>query len=124
MGYSILKFVGIITGTYLGLFLCTLIFIVEFYLAIWPLGAKFTAQTFFASYLSVPLFIIMYLGYKVSLIQTRLRKIWFRTKFVRASEMDLMTGRRFYREEKPLSEIEEISPQEFGISKASRWLWG
>jgi len=43
---------------------------------------QFTAATFLTSYLNIPLFAILYIGYKV------IKK----TKFWRASEMDFWTG--------------------------------
>jgi yeast amino acid transporter len=45
--------------------MCTVVFVVEFYLAVWPVGAESSVVNFFATYLSVPIFICCYIGYKV-----------------------------------------------------------
>jgi amino acid transporter len=50
----------------------------------WPIGKDPNATVFFSSYLAVPIVIAFYVPYK----------IYYRTPFVRAKDMDLVTGRR------------------------------
>ena len=74
-------------AAYWGLFWCGLLVIAEFYLAIWPLGGKPSAKNFFATYVSVPAIIVLYIG----------AKIYFRgRRWVDCSTIDLDEGRRFY----------------------------
>lgn len=53
---------------YFGLLILLFIFGCEFYLSAWPLGEKPSAESFFASYLAVPLFIVDYFAYKVCIL--------------------------------------------------------
>lgn len=70
--------------------MCIVLIIVQFYLAVWPLGVTPNAKDFFATYVSVPLVILMYL----------IGKVIYRTpKWVDLSTIDLDYGRRFYADE-------------------------
>ncbi|KAL2312164.1 Arginine permease [Schizosaccharomyces pombe] len=70
-----------------GLIWCILIIIIEFYLAIWPLGEPSSAKQFFATYLSIILIIAVYI----------LAKVFYRGPFWKdAKDIDLNKGRRFY----------------------------
>jgi len=73
-----------------GLFWCILLIIVEFYLAVWPLGDKPSAKNFFANYVSIIALLVLYLGARVYH-----RGPWW----VDASTIDLDDGRRFYADE-------------------------
>ncbi|KUJ06915.1 AAT family amino acid transporter [Mollisia scopiformis] len=55
-----------------------------FYVSLFPIGAPTTAENFFETFLCVPLFLVLYLGYKIV----------YKTKFVDPKEADLQTGRR------------------------------
>jgi yeast amino acid transporter len=44
-------------AAWFGLIMCILLIIVQFYLAVWPLGGDPDAETFFANYVSYPLFV-------------------------------------------------------------------
>ncbi|KZF25802.1 hypothetical protein L228DRAFT_266251 [Xylona heveae TC161] len=70
---------------YIGLLICALFLGFEFYLAVWPFGAKSSAKNFFATFLACPLFFFDYFVYKL------VRK----TKIVKAAEMDFSTARPF-----------------------------
>ncbi|KAL6940252.1 hypothetical protein ACO0QE_004150 [Hanseniaspora vineae] len=78
-------------GSWYGLLIIICVFIAEFWVAVWPEGykemsGKAIATSFFETYLSMVIVIIMYVG----------RKIWCRNfKFlIPLSEIDLDTGRR------------------------------
>jgi amino acid transporter len=71
-------------GSYFGLLMNSLCIIAQFYIAVAPIDAKATAYDFFVQMLALPVIIACFGGWK----------LWHRTRFVRASEMDLLTGRR------------------------------
>jgi hypothetical protein len=71
-------------GSYFGLIMNILCVIAQFYIAVAPIGATATAYNFFVQMLALPVILACFVGWKV----------WHRTRFVRASEMDLLTGRR------------------------------
>ncbi len=81
-------------GAYWGLFWCIVLIIAEFYLALWPLGEKPSAEHFFSTYVSVIAIVICYLGAKIYYRQRR---------WVDTATIDLDAGRRFYKDQ----EIEE-----------------
>lgn len=60
-----------------------------FYVSLFPIHAPTSAETFFETFLGVPVFIAAYLGYKIV----------FRTKFVDPAKADIHTGRRPLTEE-------------------------
>lgn len=73
-------------GSYWGLFMVIIMFIAQFYVALFPVGDSPSAEGFFEAYLSFPLVMAMYIGHK---IYKRNWKI-----FIPAEEMDIDTGRR------------------------------
>ncbi|OCL08744.1 amino acid transporter [Glonium stellatum] len=70
-----------------GLSWCIILMVVEFYLAVWPLGKNTSAKTFFANYVSVIAVLIIYLGARIYHGGP-----WW----VDASTIDLDAQRRFY----------------------------
>lgn len=74
-------------GAYWGLFWCVILIIAEFYLSVWPLDAPTTAKNFFANYVSVVVFVVIWVGAKCYY-----RGSWW----VDAGSIDLDAGRRFY----------------------------
>ncbi|KAI9833356.1 MAG: hypothetical protein M1819_003751 [Sarea resinae] len=74
-------------AAYWGLFWCILLIIVEFYLAVWPLGEKSSAENFFANFVSVPAILVLYIAARIYY-----RGAWW----IKAEKVDLVTGRRFY----------------------------
>jgi len=62
-------------------FLCI---VAQFYIAVAPIGGEANAYDFFVQMLALPVIIVCFVGWK----------LWHNTRFVRASEMDLLTGRR------------------------------
>lgn len=73
-----------VIGSYIGFVFNVLVLIAQFWTAMWPIGKDPNATVFFSSYLAVPIVIAFYVPYK----------IYYRTPFVRAKDMDLVTGRR------------------------------
>ena len=70
-----------------GLTWCILLVIDEFYLSVWPLGDSTSAKNFFANYISIVAILVLYFC----------TKLYFRGRFwIRAEDIDLDTGRRFY----------------------------
>lgn len=66
---------------------CIILIIVEFYLAVWPLGDKPSAENFFSTYVSVVLIVLIYLGARLYY-----RGPWW----IDASTIQLDDMRRFY----------------------------
>ena len=73
-----------VVGSYIGLGFNCLVLIVQFWTAMWPIGEDPDPSVFFSLYLAVPIVIGFYIPYK----------IYYKTKIVRAKDMDLTTGRR------------------------------
>jgi yeast amino acid transporter len=71
-------------GSWIGLIIVILCLIAQFYIALFPIGATPNAQAFFEAYLAAPIIFAMYVIWKVV----------NKTRFVRASEVDLVSGRR------------------------------
>ncbi|KIX04563.1 uncharacterized protein Z518_05433 [Rhinocladiella mackenziei CBS 650.93] len=77
-------------AAWFGLIMCIILIIVQFYLAVWPLGDETNAENFFANYVSVILILVLYVG----------AKIFYRGRpWVDLSTVDLDYGRRFYTDE-------------------------
>ncbi|TDZ25409.1 Amino-acid permease inda1 [Colletotrichum orbiculare MAFF 240422] len=74
-----------VTGSWIGLSLCILVFIAQTYVAISPIGSDTnTAEGFFEAMLTVPVIIVFWIaGF-----------IWKRTGWLRTHQMDVDTGRR------------------------------
>jgi amino acid transporter len=80
--------VGVI-GSWIGFILNCLVLVTQFWTAAWPIGygthsASRIAKNFFLAYLAAPVVILFYILYK----------IYYRTPFMKTSDMDLQTGRR------------------------------
>lgn len=80
--------VGVI-GSWVGFILNVLVLIAQFWTAAFPpqygdQSPDDRAQTFFLAFLAFPVVMIFYIPFK----------IWYRTPFMRTSDMDLQTGRR------------------------------
>ncbi|CAI4034795.1 hypothetical protein SMKI_11G2460 [Saccharomyces mikatae IFO 1815] len=73
-------------GSYWGLFMVVIMFIAQFYVALFPVGGSPSAEGFFEAYLSFPLVMAMYIGHKIY------KRNW--KFFIPAEEMDIDTGRR------------------------------
>jgi yeast amino acid transporter len=71
-------------GSYFGLTMNIICIIAQLYVAVAPIDGVATANNFFVNMLALPLILACFIGWKV----------WHRTKFIRASEIDLFTGRR------------------------------
>lgn len=73
-----------VIGSWLGFILNVVVLIAQFWVAVWPIGGKPDAETFFSIYLTVPVVFAFYVPYKLI----------YKTPFVRSADMDLVTGRR------------------------------
>jgi len=78
-----------VIGSYLGFGFNLSVIVAQFWVGAWPVdyqsrGPSGQAQSFFLSYLGVPIIAIFYVGYK----------IWFKTPIMRSKDMDLVTGRQ------------------------------
>jgi len=73
-----------IIGSWFGFILNCLVLVAQFWVAVWPIGGKPNAKGFFEIYLTVPILLVTYFPFK-----------WiYKTKIIRAKDMDLVTGRR------------------------------
>lgn len=72
-------------GSYYGLTINCLVLIAQFWIALFPLGAKPNASDFFLSYLGLPVVLASWIFYKVWKREWRL--------FIRAKDIDIDTGR-------------------------------
>ncbi|KAF3934929.1 hypothetical protein ABW19_dt0207226 [Dactylella cylindrospora] len=73
-----------VIGSWAGLALNCLVIGTQFWTSLFPIGEGPSVLGFFSTFLCVPVILLCYLGYK----------IWFRTKWVKLEEMDLVSGRR------------------------------
>ena len=88
-------------GQYVGLAIIIFLLVGEAYLALSPVsGAKPSAKNFFSTYIAAPLFVADYLAYK----------FWFKTKFVKASNMDFTAAIPFDEEDRQMREEKERNP--------------
>lgn len=71
-------------GSWFGFVLNCLVLVAQFWVAVWPIGGEPSAKGFFEIYLTVPILIATYFPFK----------FFYKTKIVRAKDMDLVTGRR------------------------------
>ncbi|KAI1101227.1 amino acid permease/ SLC12A domain-containing protein [Jackrogersella minutella] len=75
-------------GPWWGLIMCIILIIVQFYLAVWPLGESPSATNFFSVYVSVIVIIVLWLG----------ARLWFcGSWWIDLDTINLDEGRRFYR---------------------------
>jgi len=91
-------------GSYFGLLMNVLCIIAQFYIAVAPIGGQPNAYDFFVQMLALPIIIICFVGWK----------FWYKTRFVRASEADLLTGRR----ETDLAEAKRLE-----LEERAKWKW-
>jgi len=91
-------------GSYFGLIMNVLCIIAQFYIAVAPIGGSPTAYDFFVQMLALPVIIACFVGWKV----------WHKTRFVRASEADLLTGRR---------ELDLAGAKQAEIEERATWKW-
>lgn len=78
-----------VVGSWIGFIFNCLVLVAQFWVGFAPIdygtmSARAKVENFFSLYLAAPVVILFYLCYK----------IWFRTPFIRAKDMDLVTGRR------------------------------
>jgi len=73
-----------VIGSWIGFIFNCLVLIAQFWTGLWPIGESPDAEVFFSLYLAVPCVLAFYIPYK----------LYFKTPFVRAKDMDLVTGRR------------------------------
>jgi len=71
-------------GSYIGLTMNVLCIVAQTFVAVAPIGGNFTANEFFQNMLALPIILALFFVWK----------IFHGTSYVRASEMDLVTGRR------------------------------
>ncbi|ODQ64128.1 amino acid permease [Nadsonia fulvescens var. elongata DSM 6958] len=102
-------------GSWYGFILNCLVLSGSFWVAVWPIGRSPNAEAFFSSYLAAPVVLISYLGFK----------IWKRTPFIRAKDMDIITGRREIDLDILAQELEEeracIRSRNFGYRLYKFW---
>lgn len=75
-----------IIGSIYGVVMNILVLVAQFWIALWPIGGKPEADTFFKAYLSFPIIIVFYLGHKIW------KKNW--RLYIPVDEIDIDTGRR------------------------------
>jgi amino acid transporter len=75
-----------VTGSWIGLALNILCLIAQFYVALFPIGGSPNAESFFESYLAVPVVIAFFIGYKLFYRQWSLG--------VKTHEINVDEGRR------------------------------
>jgi amino acid transporter len=96
-----------IYGSWLGFVLNVLVFVAQFWIGFSPQGYSSMTnaelvENFFEVYLAAPIIVVSGVAYKV----------WFRTRWVRTNEIDLVTGRREDAEEVAvLKEMDRVERQ-------------
>ncbi|KAM0329943.1 hypothetical protein ACHAQA_004110 [Verticillium albo-atrum] len=93
--------VGVI-GSWCGLIMNCIVLVAQFWVGAWPIGyenmdSKALAQSFFLRYLAAPVVAAFYIGHK----------LYYRTTYVKLSEMDVDTGRRDFHLSILISQEEE-----------------
>ena len=73
-----------VIGSWIGFILICFVLVAQFWTAMWPIGKDPDAKTFFSAYLAAPVVLFCFISYKII----------YKTSFVRAEDMDLVTGRR------------------------------
>lgn len=77
-------------AAYWGLGACILLFVAEFYIAVWPLGYETSATQFFSRFVSAIAVLVVYVG----------AKCYYRgRRWVDCQKIDLDNDRRFYGQE-------------------------
>lgn len=100
-------------GSYYGIFMMILVFIGQFWVALFPVGGTdgADAENFFANYLAMPVFLALYFGFKIW------KKDW--RLYIPASEIDLISHRKIFDEEILKQEDEEYKIK---MKHASIWV--
>ncbi|VEU24063.1 DEKNAAC105090 [Brettanomyces naardenensis] len=76
-----------VIGSWMGLILNILVLVAEFWIALFPVGGKPSAENFFQNYLNIVVNILLFVGYV--LWKRRNAVLW-----LRADSIDLVTGRK------------------------------
>ncbi|KAF1347142.1 amino-acid permease inda1 [Delphinella strobiligena] len=92
-------------GSWCGFILVALLLIAEFYISVWPIGTSPNAQSFFENYLAAVVAIGLYVFWKIIGKDFSL--------FIRASDMDLDTGRRTFDAEEEAAIDQELKSRPF-----------
>jgi len=104
-----------VAGSYLGFICSILVLAAQFWTSAWPVGYENEnqAERFFLGCLAAPVVLIFYVSWKV----------WNKTSIVRASDMDITTGRRNLDAE----ELRATAKAEYkslpGYRKIGAWLY-
>ncbi|KAL2851189.1 amino acid permease/ SLC12A domain-containing protein [Aspergillus pseudoustus] len=85
---------------YLGLILIIIFLIAQLYFAIFPFTGKPSAENFFSTYITVPLFLLDYVLYK----------FWFKTKIVAPKDMDFTPAKYFDKIDEDEKEAKRLDP--------------
>jgi yeast amino acid transporter len=72
-----------VAGSWVGLMLCILCLMAQLYVALFPIGGSPNVSAFFQAYLAAPIILAFYIFWKV----------FKQTRFIRADEVDLISGR-------------------------------
>ena len=93
-----------IIGSWFGFIMNCLVLVAQFWTGLWPEdyeeeGPAGQAQSFFLSYLGVPIIIVFYIGYKFN----------YKTKIMRTQDIDLQTGVWKINSRELLKEREEMA---------------
>ncbi|TVY84086.1 Proline-specific permease [Lachnellula suecica] len=94
-------------ATYLVLFILVILTLTNGFQVFWP--GQFSAANFLAAYITLPIFLVLYLGHK----------IWFRTRFaIKLEDIDVLTGK------KEMDELAEMEvPREAKNWLQKVWFW-
>ncbi|CCH46623.1 S-adenosylmethionine permease [Wickerhamomyces ciferrii] len=87
-----------IYGSIIGAIILILIIIGEIWISVYPIGSGPDVLTFFQNCLSIPLMIVIWLGYRL------ISKRFFKKPYIPLNEIDLDTGKRY-------PDIEELKAQ-------------
>jgi yeast amino acid transporter len=91
-------------GSYFGLAMNVLCIIAQTFIAIFPVGKEPSAYEFFVNMLALPIVLVCFVGWKV----------WHGTRFVRARDADLLTGRR---------EMDLVAAKKLELEEQASWSW-
>lgn len=91
-------------GSWFGLIMCVLCVLAQFFVAVAPVGTKPNAYDFFVNMLALPIILAFFLFWK----------ILHKTEFMRANEIDLITGRR---------ELDLTAAKEEELMERATWKW-
>ena len=87
-----------VTGSWIGVAMVVIVLIAQFYIAVWPLNGKPSAEGFFKVYLAMPVVMVFFAaGY-----------FWKREGFLRIDQIDLDTGRRVWDTAEDIARAKEV----------------